>query len=575
MVLTHSEFHNLAVRIAELASGHVGFDVETNGLSVYKGARAFIMGFTDEKGVKYSVYLADIPSSSLALFFSNPRMKYVAHNAKFELSFLRHQFSVEVLGMNWDSEVNERLVKGSHPSYSLQNCALRMSMTKHVPMLEWLKKKGNKDNYHGAPAELIEPYVEQDAWLSWELARRQIETFKHYDTGSRIPIHEVVKLEMEVLPHLFNMESMGLLTDVNYCKRAIEYEQGKAEDHRRAFEKLTGSPLVNSGKALQPIFDRFNIPYACTELGNPSFTEDSLHASRDHPIVSALIGHRQAHKRVATYWQNFIELEQNGIIHTSLNQNRAETGRMSSSEPNCQNWPTDDDDPEFPIRRAFIARPGCKIVSIDYSQMELRMMCDEAEDMAMIKAIQEGTDFHQQVADMAGVPRSLAKNGRFAKLYGAGVRKVASTLGVSEALATTICTAIDATSPRVAAYSHELTRAAEKLTYGHDWLGRRFHFDKGFAYKYPNFRIQGGCAEILKLAIIAVGNLLRERASEDTFMLVVIHDELVFNFHPRDLHLIPEIKRLMIAAHRSKKHLSMDVNVTIGENFHDLEEYAI
>jgi DNA polymerase-1 len=330
---------------------------------------------------------------------------------------------------------------------------------------------------------------------------------------------------------------------------------------------------VDSRKTLKPVFDTHGIRYGQTELGNASFTEDSLAASRENPIVATVLAHRRALKRSSSYWLNFLDLEHNGIIHPSINQNKAQTGRMSISDPSCQNWSTDEDEgTQFPIRRAFIARPGCVIASLDYSQMELRKGADEADDFPMIERIVDGADLHQEIADMADVRRSLAKNGRFAKQYGAGIPKIAATLGVTEVVARKISDAIDRQAQAMTAYSYGLAEKA-RGSFGYDWLGRRFYFDPGFEYKAFNYRIQGGCAEILKIAILDIADFLKQHASEETFMLIPVHDELIANMHKDDLHLLPEIKRLMIEAHRDKKSLAMDVNVAVGPNIHDLEEF--
>lgn len=581
MLITPEQFLQAAKNISEYTTGHVGVDFETTGLKPRRGARAFIMGFTDDQGATFCVrfesdaYEGQVLIQAMRLFFSNPRLKYCAHNAKFELGFLKHQFDI-TLGENvWDTETMARLERNDHMKYSLQACAERIGESKYPPMLEWLKKKGNKGAYHKAPAEIIEPYVEKDAYLSWLLCQRQINQFRHWDM-SPVPIRGVVRLEMQTLPHLFDMEEKGLLLDVGYCMRAREYEIKKVEDAKAEFKRLAGVPFVDSRKTLQPLFDAHGIRYGQTDKGNASFSLDAIQSSGSHPLVGAILAIRGGAKRVSTYWEKFLELEHNGLIHPTINANKAENGRMSIQDPSCQNWPTDDDedqdDPEYPVRRAWIARPDCVIVSIDYAQMELRRMVDEAEDFPMIDAIKTGKDFHQETADMAGVARSLAKNGRFAKLYGAGVDRVASTLGVDTATAARICQAIDETSKATSKYSWGLISHAKKRGWMYNFMGRRYHFpDPKWAYLAPNYRISGGCGEILRHAICSVGEFLMTSAHPDTFMLIPIHDELLFNMHHTDLHLIPEIKRRMIEAGRMK-HLPMDVSVHVGPNFFDMEK---
>lgn len=302
-----------------------------------------------------------------------------------------------------------------------------------------------------------------------------------------------------------------------------------------------------------------------------------MESGKDHPIVAAILSIRGAAKRVSTYWEKFIDLEQNGLIHPTINANKAENGRMSIQDPSCQNWPTDDDedqdDPEYPVRRAWIARQDCVIVSIDYATMEYRRIVDEAEDMGMIHRIKTGVDVHRETAELANVQRSLAKNGRFAKVYGAGVPRVAETLGVTEEVAQRVCDAIDQTAPEVAKYARKLINNARKDGWIFNFMGRRYYFpDPKWAYLGPNYRISGGCGEILRMAICSVGKLLREEARPESFMLIPIHDELLFNLHRDDLGLIPKIRECMIAAGHMK-HLPMDVSVHVGQNFFDMTKW--
>lgn len=578
MLLTPSEFRHQAHLFLEYELGSmVGFDFETTGLDPYKGAKAFLMGFTNSSGDRFSVRLSPELIEDLDVFFSNPQVKYCSHNSKFEMRFLKQQFGIEVKGVVWDSEVMERIVKNNHLGYSLQKCAERIGLTKYQPMAEWLSKRGNKNQYHKAPEEIIVPYVEQDAWLSWELCRRQIERFRYWDKATHIPISPVVGLELNVLPHLFNMEDFGLMIDVNYCRRALDHEEKKIKQAADEFENETSVQFVDSRKTFVPIFKRYGIECDKTDLGNESFTEESLSRQGSLGFVRSIIAHRNATKRASTYWKNFLELENNGIIHPNINQNRAKTGRMSISDPSCQNWPTDDDDSEeFPIRRAFVARPGCKILSMDYSAMEIRLMADEANETKMIEDIKKGHDFHQETADMAGVPRSLAKNGRFAKLYGAGIRRVAQTLGVDMETSEKICRAIDQSSPNITTYTRRLIKFAEQNGYGYNFLGRRFFFDDGFFYVYPNYRIQSAGAEIIKRAICSIGSYIkREKLHPDTKLMLVIHDELLFNLHPSDMDHIPKFKEMMIASYKPQNGLPMDVGMYIGDNFYDLEEVKL
>jgi DNA polymerase-1 len=523
----------------------------------------------------------------LDVLCGNPRLRYAAHNAKFELAFLRHQFGVEVRGRIWDTEVFARTERNDHLKYGLQACAERIGESKYPPFLEW-RKKNKKLGYDKAPPELIEPYVEQDARLSRILMEKQIATFTVWQTATPVPIIGLTKVEQATTPELFEMEYHGVYVDRRYAEEGLVYEHERAKKAATEFERLSGVPFVDSRKTLEPVFVKAGLPFGITEKGNPSFTADALKPSLNHPIAKAVIAYREALKRASSYWYNLIQDSIPttdpgvGIMHPDIKQTGATTFRMSIVDPACQTWPDDSEDPDckYPIRRAVLPDPGDVIVSIDYAQMELRKIIDEAEETAMANDIMTGADFHQRVAETAGVKRSLAKNGRFAKLYGAGVPKIASTLGISEALAQKISDTIDEQSPRIVSYSRALVKDAQRRGYGYNWLGRRYFFSKkfdpesgrmkSFEYKMPNYRIQGGCGEILRLAIISCGPIVRAVGGR---ILLPIHDELVFSI-PRDqLHVIPLLKAAMIAAQKDKRILAMDVSVAVGPNLHDLEEW--
>lgn len=572
MLVSLTKLSEYASKIASLPRGCVAMDFETTGLNPWTGDKAFLVGLAHRELGNVSCLLTEESWPALKLLCLNPRIKYAAHNAKFEMAFLALK-GVEIQGDIWDTEVMARVECNSHSKYGLQACAERIGMTKHAPMLAWLEENGKK--YSEAPLELIAPYVEQDAYLSLVLYERQAQTFREWDLNSPVPAREVVKLEMKTTKALFEMERAGVHLDIIYADKAFAHEQTRAKWHELNFERLAGVPFVDSAKTYKPLFDRLGLPYGVTKGGRPSFDAEALERLKGIPIPDAILARRQALKRANTYWKNLIGVHKDGIMHPNIRQTGAETSRMSITDPAAQTWPDDSEDPSqhYPIRRALSAGEGYT-VSIDYSQMELRLMCDEAGDVGMIRAIQEGTDFHQELATQAGVSRGLAKNGRFAKLYGAGVERVADTLGVSFEVSKRLCSALENQSPHISQYIRGLIQQVRIAPYGYNWLGRRYHFDKGFEYKYPNYRIQGGCGEILRIAICDVADFLKAESKGDTRIVLPIHDELVFKWDECDLHLIPEVKRLMINAHRSKQTLAMDVSVAIGRNFHDLEDWS-
>ncbi len=578
MLLSPEEFSKHCQIISSLKEGAVGYDYETNGLYARKGDRAFILGFSYRDAsniVNHCVRLLDdsrIPEL-IRLFLSNSRIKYLSHNSKFERSFDRHQFKAECEGDIWDTEVMARVLKNNHGNYSLQDCAKRIGLSKHRPMLDWLHE--TKKLHHEAPPELIVPYVEQDAYLEIPLYEHQRDHFIDWELHSTIPIWPVVELEMKTTKNLFEIEDAGVRLDVDYCHEAFHHETRVATQALLDFKSLTGVEFVSSAKCLAPIFDQLGLQVSKTPLGTPAFNEDSLSPHKDHPVVKLIFTHRRAVKRANTYFKNFVDMHHNGVIHCNLNQNRAANGRMSSSEPNTQNWPKwrEGDASQYPVRRAFIADPGCEILSMDWQAMELRQIAYEAQDQKMLAAFKTGHDFHQEVADAAQVTRDCAKTARFAGLYGAGGQRMADTLECSLEVAQRVRRSLKEQSPEIEAYTRRLIRSAELSGVGYGYLGRRYFFTREFAYTYPNYRISGGCGEVLRIATDKIIKFLKSEAKGNTNLILLIHDECVFNMDPVDRKLIPDIKRLMIESYHEKPDLH-DVSIAYGPNFQDLIEVA-
>jgi DNA polymerase-1 len=579
MLLTTREFEEIAESVAEADSGISGFDFETTSLYAAKGI-VFIMGFTWQRQ-RFSVFTCDPRMRAhLARFFSNPRMIYAAHNAKFELGFLHRQWDIDVAGKVWCTQVMARLQFNNHLKYNLESCAARAGLpAKYEPALKWLKD--SKLLHHQMPHEIVVPYVEHDAWLSDELCRNQRQTFIEWQLNSRIPCGELIVMEMQTTKVLKELEQTGLHVNVPLCTEALDYEKHQALEAETEFQKLTGVEFTDSAKALAPVFDSLGIELTVfTPKGQTSVNQEALLPFKDHPVVAQILKYRHANKRASTYWENFLKFQIDGVIYPNINQSVA-TGRYSGYDPNFQNWPDDWDlEPgeemhPFPIRRAFYAPDGCVIVSKDYKQMEYRFITDESGDKLSIHAILNDEDIHQDIAVAAHRRRGQAKAAFFARVYGAQPKRIAKMLHISLKDANALCDTIDEKCPGIMKYCRGLIDFARSNgRMGYNYMGRRYHFDPGFEYKYPDYRTQGGCSEILRKAKIAVVPFLKKNAHPMTRVLIPIHDELVFRYHKSDLHLVPVISQMMADAYEHR-HVPMAVSVAVGPNFHDLEEMKL
>lgn len=554
------------------AEGWLILDTETTGLNAYKGNRPFLLTLARGDKGPYS-FEWDENTAALLRRLLTRVPGVVMHNAKFDMHMLSSE-GIDFTGIRvWDTMVMERLRVDDERSYSLDACGERVGVKKDTDFIKLVptSKVGDEKIYHydRAPRDKLIAYADQDVRTTKAVYENQRNTFRDWDQTSQVKIRRVVELELKTTPILFEMERRGIRLDQAYCAAACQYEASRAEDAKQAICRMVGQPFVDSRKWLQPIFQSRGLKYGLTEKGNPSFTSEVLEKI-DHPLVTLILTHRDALKRGGTYFEGFLRLVgHDGKIHPSIYQSGAVTGRMSCREPNAQNWPTEDTGP-YPVRRAFIADPGYSILSIDYSAMELRVGADLANDQDLIKAIVAGEDLHQTVADLAHVPRSIAKNTRFARMYGAGVAKIAAMLKTDEGTVERTIEGIEETSERLAEWCQETITYAKRSPYIWNLYGRRYTFeDKRFAYKAPNRIIQGTCADVLRVALIKCDEILR---GKKTHMLIPIHDEICFALHESEHDLIPLLKKAMRDAYTPVNGLRLDVNAAIGPNFCDLED---
>lgn len=547
------------------ASKVFSFDTETFGLELQKndrlfaliistGTDSFYFNFQDYPGVaalnKYTAFMR------LRQFFDDPEIKWYAHNAKFDLWALYRE-GVEIAGPVHCTQTMDRLVYNDHLTYSLADCAARIGEKKDVSVEEYLSKhklwswkespdkKTRKKRLHfdRVPFDIISKYGFIDAEICFRLGEHQKAQIKSQSLEGEGNLLALYLYELLTTQSLFKMETNGISVDTQYCQAAIHYEQGNVRRAEKLFEQQTGEKFVDSNKALKAIFQKFNIEPGRTEKGNPSFTDDVL-SEIDHPVASLVREVRERSKRISTYYQSFIELAVEGKIHPTFKQAGTATARLSCAAPNLQNVPKEEDQSyPFLVRRAFVPSPGNYLVSIDYDQMEYRMMLNYAGQEDLIAKVAAGLDVHQATAEMMGTTRQYAKTLNFMLLYGGGSQKLADALGLSLSDAQELKAKYFRALPRVEILIDECIRKARVRGYVHNWMGRRYYFkNPHFAYKAPNYLIQGGCAEVVKIAMNQISGLLLDKKTK---MLLQVHDELLFDMPKSEFYLIPEIKKIM------------------------------
>jgi DNA polymerase-1 len=393
------------------------------------------------------------------------------------------------------------------------------------------------------------------------------------------------KIEMTVLPVLQRMERNGVLLDAAKLERQ-SHELGLEvlEKEQQAFQIAGGPFNLGSPKQIREIlFERQKLPVRKkTPTGEPSTDEDVLaELALDHPLPKLILEHRAITKLKSTYTDKLPKSVNatTGRVHTTYSQTTAVTGRLSSNDPNLQNIPIRTPQGRR-IREAFIAPPGRRIVSADYSQIELRIMAHLSGDENLRRAFRDGEDVHRATAaEIFGLPldkvgadeRRVAKVINFGLIYGMSAFGVAQNLSIDRSTAQTYVDRYFARFPGAKRYMDETRERARTDGYVETVFGRRLwlpEIKSGAPVRRQaaeraaiNAPMQGTAADLIKLAMIAVQRWLDE-ARLQTLLIMQVHDELVLEVPEAELDTVKtNLKALMQDVHRLDVPLVVDVGV--------------
>ena len=327
-----------------------------------------------------------------------------------------------------------------------------------------------------------------------------------------------------------------------------------------------------------------------TKRGAYSTTEEILEKYRNtHPIVDLILRIRALRKLLTTYINALPSLinSRTGKIHTSYNQTVTATGRISSTNPNLQNIPVRSDDGRE-IRRAFIADPGDIFMSVDYSQIELRIMADLSGDPSMIEAFRTGADihrataakiYHQQINDVTDNQRRNAKTANFGIIYGISAFGLSERLGIPRAESKALIDGYFRTYPAIKEYMDKSIEKAREHGYVTTIMGRKRMLPdinsrnavvRGYAERNAiNAPIQGSAADIIKIAMVRIFTEMQQQHFESS-MIMQVHDELVFNVKP---HELPKLQELIVTAMEQAYKGSVPLEVACGTGRNWLEAH--
>ncbi len=401
------------------------------------------------------------------------------------------------------------------------------------------------------------------------------------------------EVEQPLAPILADMESVGIATNRTQLKEfskelQIAIEQSTAKIYELAGQEFT----IGSPKQLGEIlFDKLGIPGATkTKTGYATGAEILVQIAPQYEIAGEVMTWRELTKLKSTYTDALERLiREDGRIHTTYNQTVAATGRLSSNDPNLQNIPIRTELGRG-IRKAFEAAPGYQLLSLDYSQIELRVLAHMCEEPALKSAFENHEDVHTATARImfhlgseqpSKDQRRMAKLLNYAVLYGVTDFGLANQLGggFSRSEARELINLYNDRFPTVKEFTKSVVTEARSKGFTTTLIGRRRYFpdihaarmqDRQYAERQAmNAPIQGTAADMIKLAMIEVVKLLEGRESR---MLLNVHDELVFELWKGEEDLIEPIRTVMETA--LPLGVPVEVDAKIGSNWNDMTEIA-
>lgn len=545
---------------------------------------------------------ANLPETAVknwlkSLFKEDPIV--IFHNAIYDLGWLR-RWGVECnVTKIYDTLLAAPLVDENKYNYKLDFLAKDyLGERKETDLLEnFGKENGFRaiENMHMVPSSLVGIYAEQDTRLTlklWEFLRIELQKQNLID---------VFNLETDLLPILLEMKWKGVRIDLEKAEKTKKFFSDEEKNIYQTIKKETGIKIdassIYTPSVLQEIFDKVGEKYEVTEKNKQIKIEKVSLLESENPIIRSLALAREFNKAHTTFVDSYLKFAINGRIHADINQLKKEdnkgtvSGRMSMSYPNLQQVPSRNPLVASKIRSLFLPEEGEQWASLDYAQQEPRLLVHYAKKQGlegadeMVKFFEDGMDFHQVTAEMAGISRKEAKTVGLSLMYGQGIKALAESLESTEEEAKALKDKYNKNVSFLKSIMTKATRYAEQQGYINTILGRKCRFDlwtsKDFedrrVFSYENARkewawnqiqrantykalnrvIQGSAADQTKSAMVSL------RKEVGVIPMIQIHDEL--NVSVTDETQVKEIKRVMESA--VELHVPTKCEAKIGPNW--------
>ncbi len=597
MVLTAEALEDFLA--AAKAAGRLAVDLETTGLDTLTarvvgfalahspGKAVYVPVAHDYPGVPTQLSLASVVDL-LRPLLEDPAFPKLGQNVKYECQILRNSLGIEYQGLSGDSMLAAYLLDSGRRSFNLDGLAADYLGHRMLGFKEVAGTSGEQNDGRFARVELetATQYAGEDADVALRLC--DVMHPRLTEAGLDAVYH---KLELPLARVLSRIESYGIKLDAFMLRsQSLRFATRIADLEVEIYAAAGGEFKIGSPKQLgELLFEKLLLPRGKKTKTGYSTDQEVLEGLQgEHPVPGLVLKYRHLTKLKSTYLDTLPSLIHplTGRLHTSFRQAVAATGRLSSSDPNLQNIPIRSIEGRE-IRRAFVAQPGWKLLSADYSQVELRVLAHFSDDPGLMQAFADDADVHARTAaDVFGVPeaavtpeqRRQAKAINFGLIYGMGPFRLANELGITQASAKGIIKQYFERYPGVRRYFDQTVEDARTAKRIRTLFGRirdlpdinssNANIRQGAERIAVNTPIQGTAADLLKQAMITLdARLSRERRRSR--ILLTVHDELVLEVPDDELSELPAIVAAEMEGAASLK-VPLKVEIGVGDNWAEI-----
>lgn len=589
----------LAVLVKNLAEQkEFAFDTENEGLGPLDYPLVGIsISYAEGQAFYIPQALMDqsAPATALKKIFADASIAKIAHNIKYDYLVMK-KAGIDVQNLYFDTMLASYLLAPGSRSHDLDTLAFNEFGYQMQPITDLIGKGKNEISLKNVAVEKVSFYSCEDVDYTWRL--KQLLQPRLKKEGLEKVFYEI---EMPLTKVLAEVEENGILLDVQLFKRLEKDVQKELDSLEKEIYKQAGEEFnINSPAQLKVIlFDKLKIPVTGegmilkkTKTGYSTAATELEKMRTLHPIIDEIVRYRELAKLQSTYIKALPELvsKKDHRLHTSFNQTIAATGRLSSSNPNLQNIPVGSTGVASEVRKGFIASPGYKLLAVDYSQIELRVVAHLSGDKVMSEIFKDNQDIHSATAmqlygitDPSKITKEMrrdAKTINFSVLYGVSSFGLSARVDMSRSEAGDFIKKYFQVFSGVDKFLKSVLEQARKTGYTENELGRKrflpelnssqFFIRAGAERAAINMPLQSLAADIIK---IAMHNIEKEIdiQSEEIKMLLQVHDELVFEVREDAVSKYAgQIKDIMEKAYKLKVPLVAEAKV--GQNWGDMEK---